>query len=271
MGMLGQLRLHYKDVKTFGPDILRASVRGRSGALPRNIRTRFGNFVVRRSESDVEVLRQIFLHRDYDLDAFPQGKNIRAAYLNCIERGKSPIIIDAGANVGYASRFFAIAYPKANIVSIEPDPRSAEICRANALNFPQIEVIEAAIGAKEGFVSIEWSEGSSWASRTRPAQSGVPVTTINRILADRRDNGELLIAKIDIEGFEEELFASATEWVDQASAVIVEIHDWMLPGQFSSRSLQQCMFGKDRELVISGENLIWFKRECADAANQTPS
>ncbi len=35
----------------------------------------------------------------------------------------------------------------------------------------------------------------------------------------------------------------------------------MLPGAGSSQTLQQAMLATNRDMVISGENLIWFKRE----------
>jgi len=40
---------------------------------------------------------------------------------------KVPLIIDAG----FAARFFAIAYPQARILSVEPDHANAAICRMN--------------------------------------------------------------------------------------------------------------------------------------------
>lgn len=44
-------------------------------------------------------------------------------------------------------------------------------------------------------------------------------------------------------------------------AVIVELHDWMLPGEGTSRTVQQAMLGQDRDLLVSGENLVWIKAD----------
>jgi len=54
------------------------------------------------------------------------------------------------------------------------------------------------------------------------------------------------------------LFADPT-WVAQACVVIVELHDWLFPGAGTSRTLQKAMLREDRELLISGENLVWVR------------
>lgn len=223
------------------------------------VKTRFGTFFVRRSETDMQVLRQIFVRREYDLDRFPQGEWVRSAYEDALRRGKHPLIIDAGGNAGFAARFFARAYPRARIISVEPDPANAAICRANVEGLPQIEVVEAAIGSQPGHVAIEHNDGHAWATRTHRADSGVSLVTVGE-LQSRVGNSELLIVKVDIEGFELDLFSDATEWIGQTCAVIAEPHDWMLPGAGSSRTLQHAMLPQDRDMLISGENLIWFKR-----------
>jgi len=67
------------------------------------------------------------------------------------------------------------------------------------------------------------------------------------------------IAKIDIEGFESDLFSANVEWLNDVSMVIIEPHDWMLPGKKTSRSFQAAMGRHDFEIFISGENLIYIR------------
>ena len=223
------------------------------------ISTRYGQFSIRRSETDMKVLRQVFIEREYDLDRFPQGGVVRAACEDIVRRGKTPLIIDAGANVGFAARFFASAYPKARIISVEPDPGNAALCRVNTRTLPQVEVVEAAIGSQPGSVTLERNDGHAWAVRTHRADAGLPIVTVGQ-LSSMVPGAELLIVKVDIEGFESDLFSAGTDWVAQAHAVIAEPHDWMLPGQGTSQTLQQAMLGQGRDMLISGENLIWVKR-----------
>ena len=87
----------------------------------------------------------------------------------------------------------------------------------------------------------------------------VPVVTVSQLL-DRVEGGELLITKIDIEGFESDLFAEEIGWIGQVAAIFVELHDWMLPGRGTSRSFRQAI-GPEFDMLISGENLIFVRCE----------
>lgn len=267
MSLAGQItrKLHanVRDLEEFGVSLLarrlQDKVFGKRRAKPHlEISTRIGPINLRPGNSDMAVLRQIFVHREYDLDSRPQGRTVRDAYAAILRRNKTPLIIDAGANVGFAARFFSQAYPLARIICVEPDPANIALCRANTKALGQIEVIEAAIGSTPGFAAIETSRNQAWATRTQRSESGLPIVTIND-LASRSDETELLIVKIDIEGFEKELFSRNTEWIDQAHAVIVEPHDWLLPEAASSRTMQTMMMNKNRDLLIIGENLVWIK------------
>jgi len=203
------------------------------------------------------VLRQVFVSREYDLDRFPQGKIVRGAYNDMLHRHRTPLIIDAGANAGYTSRYFAQMYPQAQIFAVEPEAGNAALCRANVANLKQVNVVEAAIGSRPGHVSVEHTVGASWGTRTQRSESGVPIVTIDELRARIRDS-ELLIVKVDIEGFESDLFLNPT-WIAETLTVIVEPHDWMLPGEGTSRALQRAMLREDCELLISGDNIIWIR------------
>jgi FkbM family methyltransferase len=253
-----KLRRHFEDMRDLGPRVVERIFHKPDASGYSIVETRYGSFFIRRYDTDMYALRQIFVDGEYDLDRFPQGKTIRSACDDMLQRGKTPLIIDAGANAGFASRFFAKAYPHARILAVEPDRENAAICRANTASLPQIEVVSAAVGSRPGHVSIEREDGNSWAVRTRRSQSGLPIITIGE-LRDRVRDSELLIVKVDIEGFERDLFAEATEWIGETCAMIVEPHDWMLPGAGSSRTLQRAILQEDREILISGNALVWVK------------
>lgn len=82
--------------------------------------------------------------------------------------------------------------------------------------------------------------------------------TVEEIMATV-PNGEALITKINIEGFESDLFASNTNWLDQAFAVFIEPHDWLLPNARSSRSFQKVLGEREFDLFVQGENLLYVK------------
>ena len=89
----------------------------------------------------------------------------------------------------------------------------------------------------------------------------ITVSEIN----DRHANSQILIVKIDIEGFESDLFSSNLDWIDETTAIVIEPHDWMIPGAGTSRTLQQAVMRGDRELLILGENLALVKRDATVA------
>ncbi len=87
---------------------------------------------------------------------------------------------------------------------------------------------------------------------------GLAATTVPEILANN-DAADLFLVKIDIEGFEADLFEDNIAWLDQVRVVIIEPHDWMLPGAGTSRNFQRAMLERDFEMVISGENLAYIR------------
>jgi FkbM family methyltransferase len=193
---------------------------------------------------------------------FPQGKNIMAAYNRVLGQGEVPIIIDAGANIGAAALWFARAFPEAVILAIEPEPENAKLCRRNAASARTVTVIEAALGAASGHVSLT-AERESWAFKTVRSHEGeIPIVTIPELVSSI-PHGRLFAAKIDIEGFEAEVFLQNTAWLDDLTFLFLEPHDWLLPGAKTSREFQRRVAQCDFDLLVSGENLLYVSaRDC---------
>jgi FkbM family methyltransferase len=70
-------------------------------------------------------------------------------------------IVDAGANVGYASLFFAAKYPSAKIFAIEPDDANCALFRRNLAEFPNVTLFRGALWSKAVPVVIENPDESS--------------------------------------------------------------------------------------------------------------
>jgi hypothetical protein len=83
----------------------------------------------------------------------------------------------------------------------------------------------------------------------------VETVTVAGILHDNADASPFIV-KIDIEGFESTLFESDTSWLDEFPVVLIEIHDWMIPGKALSRKVLKALTQVPRDVVISGENLL---------------
>jgi FkbM family methyltransferase len=199
-----------------------------------------GQLTMRSHSSDAAVIRQVFRMKDYDFHRFPHEAIIQRAYQRILDAGQVPVIIDAGANLGASTVWFARKFPSAQVIAIEPEPANAALCRRNARAASNASVLEAALGAIAGRVSISTGV-EDWAFQTSRSDDGaITVCTIPEVL-DGVPNGRLFLVKIDIEGFESDVFSANTGWLDAADVVIIEPHDWMLPGQRSSATFQREM------------------------------
>jgi len=120
-------------------------------------------------------------------------------------------ILDIGANVGLLSIYFAHRFPESSVFVFEPGHDTCESLRMNVkLNgVGNVEVIEAAVSNKTGEVPFEIVPQSSAQSRI----GGCDGTFVRSVTVDsfcaERDIGEVALMKVDVEGFEEEVFEGA--------------------------------------------------------------
>lgn len=247
------------DVRHFGLGVLQRHAAKRKGNRRIAVRADgVGRIVLRAGDSDICALRQALIDREYSFD-WPESlkERMEARYREILAAGGKPIIIDAGANIGAASLYFLSRFPEAHVVAVEPDPGNAAVLKENLGGRPNAVVLEAAIGAERGHVALE-SPGHSWAVRTERSDSGVPMVTVDD--AYNASTGDTpFIVKVDIEGFEEDLFAVNTGWIEKAFAIFVEPHDWMIPERHTSRSFQAAMAKLPFKIYIRGENLLYVR------------
>ena len=217
-----------------------------------------GKVKIRFNSTDDLTFRQVFAHREYDISQLRQHERILGMYQELLAAEQLPIIVDAGANVGAASIWFAAQFPRARVLALEPDPGNAAMCRINTERFNNIKVVEGAIGSVSGLVSLANPLNEAWAVQTIRAEGGhILVRTIPGLVYDEGKSAKLFIVKIDIEGFEKDLFEANTDWVQETAAIFVEPHDWLFPGQGTSLNLQQTLLGQRFEIMIRGENLLF--------------
>jgi FkbM family methyltransferase len=216
-----------------------------------------GEVHLRRDESDFHTVRQTFRDRQYAIENHDVADRVRRRYEEILAEGKTPVIVDAGANIGASALWFGAEYPRAAIVAIEPEPETVAMLRKNLAGRPNMTILAAAVGARPGHVTLT-NFGHSSGTRAERTDDGMPVVTIQQA-ADHAPNGALLIVKVDIEGFEDDLFAENLDWIDEAVAVFIEPHDWMLAGRHTSRNFQRAFGVRDRELFLIDENLLYVK------------
>jgi FkbM family methyltransferase len=215
---------------------------------------------LRKRTSDWSTFDQVFLANDYNLRRYSWAAKIQNLYAGILAGGEVPLILDLGANIGLASLYFAKNWPQARITALEPEKRNFDLLSANTRGIPSIQPILAAIASRDGNASIANPNAEAWAFQTKLATNESPDTvkalSVPTLIARARESGPCVpfIAKIDIEGFEENLFSENTEWVEQFAVVIIELHDWLLPGKANSRNFLNVISRTDRDFIFHGEN-----------------
>jgi FkbM family methyltransferase len=251
---------HREEMRRFGRRFWLRNLRGitKQGLRPIYLNG-MAPIYIRPGESDLDVVHEVFFAKHYDIQQEAVRNRVRRRYAEIVDGGKIPIIIDAGANIGASTIWFSRQYPQARIAAVEPDPGNLAMLRRNIRPYGNCSIIDAAIGAEAGFASLSNSgEQLAWSVQTTRSSAGVPVVTIDDAFKASRGD-EPFIVKVDIEGFERDLFASNLDWLDRTYVVFVEPHDWMFPGERPSGPLQRAMARQPFELLIAGDNLVYVR------------
>ena len=213
-----------------------------------------------KSAGDRGVVSQIFDECEYAAKEYwPQTKALQRYYESVLAQGKQPLIFDAGANIGASCVYFSALYPRSQVVAIEPEKNNCALLRLNSEGRP-IRVIEGAIGGEPGTLFLSDPGLSDWGFRV--ATTGayeVPVHAPGAILAEYPEQEFApFIFKVDIEGAEEQLFGSNLQWMDKFALIVIELHDWMLPGSYSSRPFLKAIASRNFDFMHRGENVFCF-------------
>jgi FkbM family methyltransferase len=224
------------------------------------------NFEIRRKTTDWPIFEQIFLQEDYRLSGLRRSTDIHRYYHDIIKTGCVPLILDCGANNGLSCAWFAQTYPEAFVVGIEPEAANFTMAVRNTQRLANVKLFNAAVAANDGLLSIcDPGHGTSGYMTTCVADNAthntIPAYSIASIIdhaTKERPAYRLapFIVNIDIEGFENDLFACNTDWIDSVPLIFVELHDWLLPGQLTSANFLTAVASRRRDFVIRGENVI---------------
>lgn len=139
-----------------------------------------------------------------------------------------PVIIDCGANCGFATALFTLLYPTSKIIAIEPAPSALRILRENArLNsWDNVEIVEAACGREGKTIQLIESSHMSLISSVLPERGGgrvveVPVLKVSSLVGDRVN-----LLKLDVEGAEHEVLLDLVETgaIARVERLAIEYH-----------------------------------------------
>ena len=206
-----------------------------------------GKIYLRPNTSDTATFEQVFVAKEYEVpfDFSPET------------------IIDGGANVGFATLFFANKYPQAQILAIEPDRSNMEVLCLNTEPYENVKKIQSAIWGHTTHLRIENPEVEKWAFKVIESEAGQPDSfqaySIEQLIAKMgRESIDLL--KLDIEGSEISVFGGGYErWLPKVKMLMIELHEKISPG--CTKVLEEALSKYSFEKMENGENLIYYQKE----------
>jgi len=208
--------------------------------------------------NEYAVLSQIFFREDYNVERF-NDMRVQKRYEEIIQSGQTPLILDLGANIGLAAKYFDMIYPWSKIILVEPSSSNLNRARQE-LPYSNLNFIQAAIGPNSGSVKLHNPGNGKNSFRVEVDPQGeIVMLSVPEVLREYGDECIPFICKIDIEGFESELFSIESSWVDEFSLVIIELHDYLFPGAGKSRNFLAKISKLDRDFIHVGENSFSIK------------
>lgn len=209
-------------------------------------------FWLRVCYSDIKTYEQVFVLQDYKFLVEKHPK----------------YIVDAGANIGLASIYFANKYPSTKIIAIEPEQSNFELLKKNIAPYPNIIPIQAALWNKNEEINLvdpglgKWGFMTENQARVEDSLGNICHTvmgiTIDKILEDYALE-KIDILKMDIEGAEREVFSDNSSWIKKIDSIIIELHERMKAG--CNRSFYCRSNGFDHEWM-QGENVYLSRGNC---------
>ena len=195
-------------------------------------------------KSDIITFKEIFLKREYDIP-LPE-------FFHPV------VIVDAGANTGFTSVFFANKYPHARIFSIEPDEDNYRQLVKNTRYYPSIHPLHSAIWNTSEMISVaDKGYGVRGFVIEKGEHNALPGMSLGDLLK-KFELSHIDILKIDIEGSEKEVFENGyEEWLPHTKCLVVELHDRMKKG--CSKAVFEAITKYNFSFSIKGENVVFIR------------
>lgn len=164
--------------------------------------------------------------RPFSVTGFRMARALRAQGL------RPGLVIDGGANVGQFARAVAETFPEARVVSFEPLPEAAAAFRTHFAGEPRVRLVEAALGAEGGTLSLGRNPYSLASSAlrvldgdalVRPHAEQIEVTVVCLDDALDGDVPPSALLKLDLQGYELEALRGADATLGRVGHVLLEV------------------------------------------------
>jgi FkbM family methyltransferase len=140
------------------------------------------------------------------------------------------LIIDGGANVGYASVLFANRFPGCKIIAVEPEKSNFEQLLKNCEPYSNIVPVQGGVWhCSTKLQLVDKGRADSFQVRDN-VDGSVQAYTIPQLMK-MADAVQIDLLKLDIEGAEIEVLSHDADcWLDKTRVLLVELHERMRPG-----------------------------------------
>jgi len=175
---------------------------------------------IRTGTSDRNVFEQIFCWNELKVE---------------FQKKQVDWIIDAGANVGFSTVWFANHFPNSRVLAIEPDLGNFLALQKNIKRFePRVVALNAAVWDADAELQLSsetFRDGREWSRQFVQTKTGsqfqttmsVPGFTLDSIVSEYRIP-QIGILKLDVEGAETVIFKAGGRWLSKTSLIIAELH-----------------------------------------------
>lgn len=211
------LRHHAADLASW-PPIIRAyasTLRSATDQTPIDLVLRIADrdFPVRMRKSDIYTVAEILHERQYALKS---------------PVAESPVIVDAGANIGISALWFLAHHPGAQLTCFEPGSGNFELLTHNLGSYSNVALERAALGSEEGELLLNLSghgalhsvKGADHAVGSEPTLA----VRLDRYLADSGIE-RIDLLKLDVEGSELDTLRGLGDHIRAVEVIVGEMHE----------------------------------------------
>lgn len=166
------------------------------------------------------------------------------------------LIIDAGANAGYVSVYYAKHFPDCEIFSIELEESNFELLKMNTASYPNVKPIQAALWNHSNGVSFgNHNQKDSFNLFGNSEKTNIAASVTLTDLVPYNQKIDLL--KLDIEGAEIEILEYMKDKNIEPKVLVVELHDRFREG--CSASLERYLEGRSykRERIYEYDVIVF--------------
>jgi FkbM family methyltransferase len=222
-------------------------VRVRVSGLDRGVYLRMGT-------TDIDAFEKVFRYRDYETSAISNPS----------------VVVDAGAYTGLSPVWFAMTYPEAVVLALEPSSANYSMLQKNCSGFSNIRCVKVAVWHEDTGLILSDPGSGHWGYRVAGVvpRGEVPferveAKTLNSIM---REHGleHIDLLKVDIEGSERQVFEDSRLWIGKVNAIAIECHDWIQAG--CTEAVEQAAADFPIQFT-KGENRFFIRRFSKEAKN----